>query len=153
MIAVFHEDEWKSLRQVMGDPSWAGRDEFSTLSKRKMHESALDQNIEKWTLEHSPEEIVEHLQRVNVAAGVVQNAEDLANDPQLLARHFFREIKHPILGVTKTDRFPILFRSDHESPWKSSPLLGEDNQYVYSELLGLTEDEFKDYRNKGIISQ
>ena len=118
-----------------------------------MHELELDKNIEKWTLKHSPEEIVERLQMANVAAGVVQNAEDLANDPQLLARHFFREIKHPILGDTKTDRFPIIFRINHGGAWKPSPILGEDNQYVYGELLGLTEDEIVAYKNKGIISQ
>ena len=151
VIAVFNEDEWKSLCHVMGDPSWAAGDDFSTLSKRKLHELKLDKNIEKWTLKHSPEDIVDRLQGVNVAAGVVQSAEDLAHDHQLSERHFFKEIKHPILGVSKTDRFPILFRDMEEGPWKPSPQLGEDNQYVYGELLGLTEDEMIVYKKKEVI--
>ena len=151
VIAVFNEDEWISLCHIMGDPSWARADDFSTMSKRKLHESALDRNIQKWTMKHSPEDIVERLQGVHVAAGVVQNAEDLANDPQLTARHFFQEIKHPILGVTKTDRIPIMFRSDHGGPWTSSPLLGEANQYVYRELLGLSGNELFAYKKSGVI--
>jgi len=35
--------------------------------------------------------------------------------------------------------------------WKRAPLLGEDNDYVYLELLGLTESEFRSYVQRGII--
>jgi len=35
--------------------------------------------------------------------------------------------------------------------WKAAPLLGEDNRYVYMELLGLTEGELASYIEKGII--
>lgn len=152
VIAVFNEVEWRALRGVMGDPPWAMGDEFSTSPSRKMHELELDRNIEKWTIKHPAEEIVQRLQEANVASGVVQNAKDLAGDPQLLARHFFKEIKHPILGITKTDRCPIIFKGRKGGPWKSSPSLGEDNQYVYGELLGLPKDAIRAYKKRGVIS-
>ena len=151
VIAVFNEVEWNNLRDVMGDPPWAREDKFSTMSNRKMHESELDMYIEKWTIKHTAEEIVQRLQEARVSSGVVQNAEDLANDPHLLARNFFGEIKHPLLGTIKTDTCPITLKGSEKGPWKASPLLGEDNYYVYGELLGLSEDTIRSCMTKGII--
>jgi crotonobetainyl-CoA:carnitine CoA-transferase CaiB-like acyl-CoA transferase len=151
VIAVFNEFEWRALRRVMGNPSWAGGDNFSTLENRKRHSSELDQHIKAWTVKQTAEEVVLRLQEANVASGIVQNAEDLAKDPQLRARRFFKEIIHPVLGTTKTDRCPIMFKEYNAGPWKSSPLLGEHNQFVYAELLGLSEEEIRAYKEKGII--
>jgi crotonobetainyl-CoA:carnitine CoA-transferase CaiB-like acyl-CoA transferase len=151
-IAIFEEHEWEALCKIMGDPSWAKDNIFSTMVERKRHEDELDKHIEKWTINQRAEEIVQCLQEANVSSGIVQNAEDLASDPHLLARSFFKEINHPTLGTTTTDRCPILFKGTNEGPWKPSPLLGEDNQYIYRELLGLSEDLIGAYIEKGIIA-
>ena len=91
------------------------------------------------------------LQDAGVPAGVVQNAEDLANDPQLRARDFFIHLDHPVFGDTISDGLPIKFRNTPMGPWKSAPLLGQDNPYVYMELLGMREDEMASYIEKGVI--
>ncbi len=152
VIAVFEEDEWMDLCKVMGDPAWAMSDRFSTMKNRRMNEAALDRHMEEWTIQYTPEEIVQRLQEANVPSAVVQNAEDLAGDPQLLARNFFREIKDPVSGSMPTDTCPIRFRSGEQGPWRPAPLPGEDNKYVYHELLGLSEDTINSYIEKGIIS-
>jgi len=95
--------------------------------------------------------VVDLLQKAGVPAGVVQNAEDLAKDPQLKARDFFIHLEHPTLGRTTSDRSPIRFEEDLKVGWKAAPLLGEDNRYVFIELLGLSEGEFSSLIEKGII--
>jgi crotonobetainyl-CoA:carnitine CoA-transferase CaiB-like acyl-CoA transferase len=91
------------------------------------------------------------LQEAGVHAGVVQNAQDLANDPQLQARDFFVHLDHPVLGKTVSDGTPVKMGGDSATDWKRAPLLGEDNEYVYMELLGLTEGEFRSHVEKGIF--
>jgi crotonobetainyl-CoA:carnitine CoA-transferase CaiB-like acyl-CoA transferase len=103
-------------------------------------------------LQHSPEEVVNLLQQGGIAAGVVQNAEDLANDPHLMARNFFVPLEHPILGNTLADASPMKFKGNSRVQWKPAPFLGEDNRYVYMELLGFTEGELSSYLEKGIIT-
>ncbi len=49
------------------------------------------------------------------------------------------------------DRSPIRFSDDSIRGWKAAPTVGEDNRYVYLELLGLTEEEFSSYSEKGVI--
>jgi crotonobetainyl-CoA:carnitine CoA-transferase CaiB-like acyl-CoA transferase len=95
---------------------------------------------------------VECLQQAGIAAGVVQNAEDLANDPQLSANNFFTSLNHPVLGEIKTDTYPINFKSCRQAPWKASPLLGEANQYVFEELLGMKNTTIRSYIEQGIIA-
>jgi crotonobetainyl-CoA:carnitine CoA-transferase CaiB-like acyl-CoA transferase len=152
VIGVLDEAEWRALCEVMGSPNWTQEERFSTQSKRKENADELDKFLEQWTLQNTPEEVVNLLQKAGVPAGVVQNAEDLAKDPQLIAREFFVHLEHPILGRTISDASPIRFEESLTKGWKAAPLLGEDNRYAYMELLGLTEDEFSSYVEKGIIS-
>jgi len=127
-------------------------DRFRTLSGRRSNEEQLDGLIKRWTAERTAEQAVAILQEAGVPAGVVQNAEDLAQDPHLLARQFFVPLKHPVLGRTLNDRSPIRFGADEPVNWKAAPQLGEDNRYVFKELLGLTEEEFIHYREQGVIA-
>ena len=152
-IAVFTEAEWHAFCDVLGNPAWAKEDRFSSMSMRKDNKEELDRLIEKWTAKQSAKSMVQCLQRVGVSAGVVQNAEDLAGDPQLLARDFFVSVNHPALGETKTDTSPINFKnSSTKWPLKGSPLMGEANQYIFKELLGLSEDKILKYIERGIIA-
>jgi crotonobetainyl-CoA:carnitine CoA-transferase CaiB-like acyl-CoA transferase len=151
VIAVFNDAEWQGLCRVMGDPLWSRGERFSTISGRKAETEKLDKLIEKWTSEYTPEEAVDLLQKAGVPAGIVHNAADLAEDAQLLARDFFVHLDHPVLGDTISDRTPIKFRRASTGPWKAAPMLGEDNQYVYRELVGLTEKELSSYVKRGII--
>ena len=151
VISVRSEEEWHALCQILGHPHWTREERFSNLLKRNEHADELDQRLGQWTEQHTPEEVVELLQKVGVPAGVVQNAEDLANDPHLKAREYFTYLEHPLLGHTMTDRSPIRFSDSSVIGWKAAPTLGEDNRYVYMELLGLTEKEYSSYIEKGVI--
>lgn len=91
------------------------------------------------------------LQKEGISAGVVQNAEDLGNDPHLVSRGFFIQLDHPLLGKTVSDTSPIKLKEDSRTEWRAAPLLGEGNEYVYMELLGFTEDELSSYMKRGII--
>jgi crotonobetainyl-CoA:carnitine CoA-transferase CaiB-like acyl-CoA transferase len=152
VIAVFDEVEWHALCKVMGYPDWIKEERFSTLSKRKEHAEELDGLLGQWTVQHVPEEIAKLLQEAGVPAGVVQDAEDLSKDPQLIAREFFVHLRHPTLGETISDASPIKFKESSTIGWKAAPLLGEDNRYVYMDLLGLTESKLFSYIERGIIS-
>jgi crotonobetainyl-CoA:carnitine CoA-transferase CaiB-like acyl-CoA transferase len=151
-MGVFSESEWETLCNILGRPDWTQEERFSDLSRRKENKQDLDRFVEQWTLQHSPEEVVNLLQQGGVAAGVVQNAEDLANDPHLAARDFFVPLEHPVLGKIVADASPIKFKKNSRDRWSAAPLLGEDNRYVYTELLGFTEGELSSYIEKGIIS-
>jgi len=151
-IAVFTDDEWQALKRVMGNPEWAEQERFSELSSRQRHAPELDALLEQWTVKHDPKGLMQILQEAGVPAGVVQSAEDLAQDTHMKERGYFIRSEHEDSGLTMADAFPAIFTGTRTPPWKEAPLLGEDNHYVFIELLGLEEGELSSYVERGIIS-
>ena len=73
----------------------------------------------------------------------MQNAEDLnETDPQIAHRGIFFEMDHPVIGEAGSRAPRSTSRGIEPDNWRSAPLLGEDNEYVFSEILGVADDEF-----------
>ncbi len=151
VIAVFNEEEWHALCRILGNPPWTKETKFSTLSQRKEYAGELDELLGQWTAKHSPEEVMNLLQEAGIAAAAVQDAHDLAKDPQLAARGFFIQDSHPVLGKVTLDSTPIRLSRTPARFRRAAPLLGQDNRYVYQELLGIGERELSRYLEDGII--
>jgi crotonobetainyl-CoA:carnitine CoA-transferase CaiB-like acyl-CoA transferase len=152
VIAAFSEEEWQSLCKIMGQPQLALQDKFSCLRSRLEHAEEMDGLIETWTANYTPGEVMEVLQSAGVPAAAVNDAQDLAGDPQLKERGFFIEMEHPVLGLTRADGNPIRMSKTHAEYRKAAPLPGEDNRRVFVDILGMDEDKFKRYVAEGIIA-
>ena len=149
-LAVSTDEEWRGLKKALGNPPWAEEKRFATLANRLENKKALDELVGEWTQKHSAEEVMSLLQKQGVAAGVVQSARDLAKDPQLKHRGFFVELDHPEMGKTISDATPIKL-SASPPRYRPAPLLGQDNDYVYGELLGMSKDEMARLKEQGVI--
>lgn len=152
VIAVSTEQEWYALCQVLSYPAWTDDEKFSTPSKRREHIEELNELLGQWTAVRSAEEVMGVLQAAGVPCGVVNNAADLAHDPQLDAREFFIHLPHGILGDTILDGTPIKLSRTPARFQRAAPMLGQDNNYVYRELLCMDEEEIQDYIDRGIIN-
>ena len=150
-IAVFTDEEWLGFKRALDNPPWAEGRRFATLAARLKNSEELNRLVEGWTKEHTAEEVMALLQEQGVAAGVVQDASDLAQDPQLKERGFFIELDHPELGKTISDATPIKLSDTPARYTRAAPVLGQDNDYVYGELLGMNGDEVAELRQQGII--
>lgn len=150
VIAVFTDQEWESFCTAIGNPVWTKDPRFSTLPARKENEDELDRLVEEWTTGRKAEEVMDVMQAAGVPAGLVETTEDMHKDPQLAYRNHFPRIDHPEIGnYPARDNAFRLSRSQGEV--KRSPCLGEDNEYVYKELLGMSEEEFVDLLIDGVF--
>jgi len=150
-IAVFTDGEWQGLKRALGNPPWAEDGRFATLAGRLENSGELDRLVEEWTSRHTAEEAMALLQEQGVAAGVVAAASDLAQDPQLRERGFFIELDHPQLGKTISDAVPIRLSDTPARYIRAAPLWGQDNDYVYGELLGMSEGELAELKRQGVV--
>ena len=150
-ISVFTDEEWPGFKRALGSLQWAEDSRFATLSGRLENVGELNRLVEEWTRRHSAEEVMAWLQEQDVAAGVVQDASDLANDPQLKERSFFVELDHPELGKTISDATPIRLSDTPAKYHRAAPIQGQDNNYVYKKLLGMSEDEVAGLAEQGVI--
>ena len=83
--------------------------------------------------------------------GMVQSPEEVLADPQFAARGYFVDIEHPATGTVKYPGPPFLMSGTPWGPGKPAPLLGQDNQEVFGERLGYTNDEMSRLRAIGVI--
>jgi benzylsuccinate CoA-transferase BbsF subunit len=150
-LAVFTDEEWQALRTVMGEPAWAGADRFATLESRLRNADELDRLMGGWTTQYSAEEVMTVLQEAGVAAGVVQDASDLARDPHLQSRGFFITLAQSGTGLTTMDGAPMKLSESPAAFRRAAPLPGQDNDYVFGQLLGLSEEERERLKGEGVI--
>ena len=86
-----------------------------------------------------------------VAAVPSFNAEELFSDPHLKEREFITEVEHPVLGKQVVLNPPWKFSETPPRIKKASPLLGEHNDYVFGQLLGMSDDEIARLKEEQII--
>jgi crotonobetainyl-CoA:carnitine CoA-transferase CaiB-like acyl-CoA transferase len=150
-LAVFTDAEWQGFRRALGDPPWGREERFATVAGRQANREALDGLVAAWTKQHNAAEAMSWLQENGVAAGVVQNAADLAGDPHLKGRGFFFDIIHPEHGKVASDAAPVRLSEAPAAYLRAAPSPGEDNACVYRQLLGMSEEEVAALQHGGII--
>jgi len=141
-IAVAREDEWDALRRVAGD-SRLEDERFADSVSRWQNQEDLDQIIGEWTSSRTQEEVTLALQNVGVAAMPVLDGPALVQDAHLRARGVLQPLNHPAVGEKLTVSPPWRFSRTPAEIRRPGPLLGEHNQYVLSELLGMSSDEIE----------
>jgi benzylsuccinate CoA-transferase BbsF subunit len=141
-IAVACDEEWHSLRGLVGD-SRLEDERFADAASRRQNQEALDQLIGEWTSRRSQEEVTQTLQKAGVAAMPVLDGPALVQDPQLRARAVLQSLDHPAIGERLTMGPAWRFSRTPAQISRPGPLLGEHNRYVLGGLLGMSGEEIE----------
>jgi len=140
-----------SPRQV-SRPEWLADPRFATLAARLEHEEELDALIEQWTCVCADYDVMVAMQQAGVVAGVVQNVEDLMlHDRQLAAREFFEEIEHVKKGKVVATGMGLGLSGTPGRTRGAGAAIGQDNDYVFRQLLGLSPEEVQAWLEAGVI--
>ncbi|HEX2964811.1 MAG TPA: CoA transferase [Syntrophorhabdaceae bacterium] len=150
-IAVFDEQEWENLCRAMGNPQWCSSGKFSSMAARKINEDELERLISEWTINFDRYDLMALLQKEGVTSGALQDGEDLVDrDPQLKERKSFIRLTHPVIGECNHPAQPAKL-SESPAGLSTSPCLGQHNEYVYRELLGMDEEQYREYVRDGVF--
>ncbi len=149
-IAVQTDEEFAALARVIGHGELAADPRFADAASRKKNEAELDRIISEWTRARDRDFVANALAGQGIAAAPSRNAEDLFYDPHLRARGAWIEIDHPELG-RRLVAGPPWKMSGGEVEARHAPLLGEHNDYVFRELLGMTEAELDALQRDRVI--
>ncbi|MFC1867475.1 CaiB/BaiF CoA transferase family protein [Thermodesulfobacteriota bacterium] len=150
-IAVFDDAEWVRFCEALGNPVWTQRDDFATILGRKQHETELDGFVGEWTTGRTAEEAVEVMQKAGIAGGVVKKASEIYDDPQLNERGFFWKMKHSEMDEFTHMGQPSVLSGTPARPKSPAPCLGEHTEFVCTEILKMTDDEFVDLLLSGAL--
>ncbi|MDP6454649.1 MAG: CoA transferase [SAR202 cluster bacterium] len=149
-IAVATDAEWAVMTEVMGQPELSQDERFSDALQRWSNQDILDQLVQDWTQGLTHYEVMNALQAVGVAAIATFTSAELMNDPHLKDRDFFVHVDHPEVGPHKLTGPPWKMSDTPGRIKRSAPLLGQDNEYVLCQLLGLSSEELGDLTQRGV---
>jgi crotonobetainyl-CoA:carnitine CoA-transferase CaiB-like acyl-CoA transferase len=151
VIAVFNESDWKAFCSALESPNWTQDPKFQDMASRLKNVSELDRHIEAWTKVHTPHQVMNLLQTFGVPAGAVQNGEDLYYDLQLRERGYMTTQDIPRMGSVTFSGTPFRLSEGQIPHPLKSPVLGEHNEYVFRQLLGLGQKEISDLTESKVI--
>jgi len=141
---------WNRLVSVLGRPDLLDDPRFTTSRDRGRHAVGLKAIIEAWTRQRTKVEAMEALGRGGVPAGAVFDTDELLHDPFLRERGMFTTVRHPVRGEFTMPGWPVKMSESHV-PLHSAPLLGQDNEPVYGELLGWSPQSLAELRAAKVI--
>lgn len=125
------------------------------IERRSRDLGIINEVFAQWTKTRTADQVVEFCTEVRIPSGIVRDVNDLLKDPQIMAREMLVEVDHPYLGAVKTFNLPIKFFgaeagiSSHQAPL--DPLLGQHNQEILEEVLGMSPADVAGLRAGGII--
>jgi crotonobetainyl-CoA:carnitine CoA-transferase CaiB-like acyl-CoA transferase len=151
-IAVETDEQWKGLCSLMGDPEWARDSRFDNSAGRRRGQDEIDAWLTAWIGGQASRTVADRLCDAGVPAARVTPAWDLLALEQLQARNFFERVAHPVTGENPCATYPITFSNGpdrmHRRP---APTLGQDNAYVFGDVLGYSQAGLADLERGGII--
>jgi len=125
VVAVYTDQEWHSFCNVIGNP--------------------------EWTKDYTPEQVMAMMQAEGVAAGAVQRAEDVHSDPQLKHRAHFVTMTHNEIGHHLYQSRAYKLSKTPAEHFRAAPCIGEHNEYVYKEFLGMSDEELAGLTAEGVL--
>jgi crotonobetainyl-CoA:carnitine CoA-transferase CaiB-like acyl-CoA transferase len=154
VVSVGSDEEWERLGKALGNPPWMKDERFANPLGRLENQDELNRLIGEWTIERDHYQVMHTLQEVGVAAGAVLNGKELLFDPHLKERGLFQIVDHPVVGKRPYPRvIPARF-----SEWpaagkarKPAPTLGEDNERILVELLGMSKEDLARLEREQVI--
>jgi len=114
-------------------------------------EELTREDVEKWVAQRPVKEVVELLAKTGVPVAPVLDLDQVKANEHAEAREMFVKVDHPTLGEVSLPGFPIKFSETKGDITMPAPLLGQHNEEVYSELLGLSKEKIEDLRKEGVV--
>jgi CoA:oxalate CoA-transferase len=151
LILAGDDVRWKKLCGLIGAPELAFEERFATLGGRAKSRHEIDRIVAAWTITKTRRELFDAMAAADVFCGMVQDLPEVMADPHLLARGMLREVDHPALGPMTIFTSPLRLDSEPSVPTSMSPALGEENDRVYRDELGLSAEEIAGLRDRKVI--
>jgi crotonobetainyl-CoA:carnitine CoA-transferase CaiB-like acyl-CoA transferase len=150
-IACRSDEEWVTMREFIGD-RWATDPRFDRISGRIEWQDELDANMTAYASTRDRFTLAESIRALGIPATAIQRPEERVDkDPNTEAWGLWPTVTHTLMGEVRVDGLPVHLS---ETDWRlerGAGCLGEHNEQVYGEILGMPASEIADLRTDGVI--
>jgi len=145
------EHQWRSLVGLMGDPEWAQWEVAANAFVRASNWDALRPFMAEWVSQWNADDLYRAAQEKRIPFAPVSTMGSLLESEHLKARGFFIEVAHPEAGPLRYPGAPYKLSG---TPWEvrsPAPALGQHNEAVFCDRLGLSPQELASLREEGVV--
>mgnify|MGYP001260076377 FL=1 len=150
-ISIGNDNEWSILCNIMNKTNLIDKNEYKSTFDRYKHQKEIDEIITDWTSSRSKYKLMILLQQANISAGVVAKGREVIDDPQLNSLQFWDNVNHPDAGKYKQVTTPWVFSNFTRNNTSPAHNLGEDNQKIFQNILGLDNNKYNYLLNNNVI--
>ena len=151
-LAVTDDAQWRSLCALAADCPALVDSGFDRASGRLEGRQELDRLLATWTATRERDELVRSLRELGIASSPVLAIDEAWRDPHLQARQMMAAVELPFYGPEPLFRAPWRFSHLEPSTDRSGPTLGQHNDQVFGQLLGLSQTEIAELKAAGVIA-
>jgi CoA:oxalate CoA-transferase len=151
VICTITDPQWQKVLQAMGREDLIGEESFATRENRTKNMKEVDGLVQEWCREKTVEEVFAILKKFGVPCSPLPTFDQVANDPHLLSREMIVEVDQPVSGKVKLTGSVYKMSKTPGDRKKRIPDVGEHNEEIYGELLGLDGQEMKKLKEEKII--
>ena len=152
MIAAYHEDRWKALCQVLGDPALATDPRFATNVQRMANRAALTGELSRRLAAHTSQEWQERLEAADIICGPIADYDMLLASPQLAHNGVIVEMRNADAGVVRMPGAAFGDRDAQSRVRLGPPAIGEHSRDILAGL-GLAPAEIDALLASGAVRQ
>ncbi len=151
IVAVGNDSQFRKFCEALGVSELGSDERFATNSNRIRHRTALIPLLEPLVKLRTRDEWVNALEAAGVPCGPINNIDQVFENPQVKARGIQVSIPHPLAGSVPQVASPMRFSETPIEYHAAPPTLGQHNDYVLRELLGMETNEIDLLQRKNIL--
>ncbi len=150
VVDVTTDDAWRTLAEVLGEPSLVSDPRFVDATGRKRHHAALEAVLRARFRARPVAEVVSALVNAGVSAAAVNALDTALDSPLLRDRHIIFSAEHPTVGIMDNLASPIVVDGARAGVGTVSPVLGADTASILCEL-GYDDGDLEELAAEGVI--
>ena len=143
---------WPNISEMIGMPELQSDPRFAAPEDRTANRRELEAIFQGWLDEHTRMEVFDAAQRVGLPGGPVLHSHETVENEQFRARDYFQEVEHPEHGNLWHTGLPLMLSDAPRSASSPAPDVGRDSAAVLSRLAGVSDEEFANLSERGIVS-
>jgi crotonobetainyl-CoA:carnitine CoA-transferase CaiB-like acyl-CoA transferase len=150
-VAAATDGLFPRLAKVIGREDMLTDPRYSTNVERMKRIEETEKILGEWVAERNADEVVDLVRGAGLPCAKVATIDEVVEDPQLKHREMLVEIDHPKVGKLPMHGLNVHYSETKETIRRHPPLLGQHNEEIYGEWLGMKPEQVADLKARGVI--
>jgi benzylsuccinate CoA-transferase BbsF subunit len=151
-IVIRNDEEFRGLTRLMGAPDLCLDPRFESVEDRRRNQDELEEMVATWTAALTASQIESLCVAERVPAHRASRSPDFVDDEQLAFRGHLVRVPHSLHGEVTVEGPRYLLSETPGVISRGSPMIGENSDFVLSELLEYSPKKIEELKRNGAIT-